>query len=172
MLTLNKCVYTAGFRVKNNRMILHAFLINKDMMLACTFGSQPTERPQQLRETQIVFACHCLGVVAAQHGHHGHERVLDELLHRLSTPSHGGTRAWSASSALNRNKATALEFKNNSPTDIPPQQPCCILTVSRLLINVTPIVHRGCQATAEDGPRPKYITVKNTEFHIERRKGY
>lgn len=82
-------------------------------MLARTFRGQPAERPQQLGETQVVFAAHSLGVVAAQHRHHGHERVLDKLLHRLSTPSHDGTRARSLSSAFNQNKATASEFKNN-----------------------------------------------------------
>lgn len=135
-------------------------------MLARTFRGQPAERPQQLGETQVVLAGHSLGVVAAQHGHHGHERVLDELLYRLSTPSHGGTRARSVSSAFNRNKPTALELKINSPTHSPSRQPCCILTVSRLLIDLTPMEHCGCQATAEDGPPSKYININYTVFHI------
>lgn len=79
-------------------------------ILARTFRGQAAERPQQLGETQVVFAGHSLGVVAAQHRHHGHKRVLDELLHGLGTPSHGGSRAPSASSASNRNKAPASEF--------------------------------------------------------------
>lgn len=69
-------------------------------MLARTFRGQPAERPQELGEAQVVFAGHSLGVVAAQHSYHGHERVLDELLHGLSTPSHGVTRARTMSSAF------------------------------------------------------------------------
>lgn len=117
-------------------------------MLARTFRGQSAERPQQLGETQAVFAAQSLGVVTAQHRHHRHERVLDELLHGLGTPSHGGTRARTLSSAFNRSKPTASEFKNNSPTDSPSRRPCCILTVSRLLINLTPIGHCGSQATS------------------------
>uniref|UniRef100_A0A8C3I8U2 Ring finger protein 125 n=1 Tax=Chrysemys picta bellii TaxID=8478 RepID=A0A8C3I8U2_CHRPI len=55
---------------------------------AQTFRGEAAEGLHQLGEAQVVLAGESLRLLAAQRGHQGHERVLDELLHRLHALGH------------------------------------------------------------------------------------
>lgn len=52
------------------------------------FRGEAAEGLHQLGEAQAVLAGEPLRLLAAQRGHQGHERVLDELLHRLHALGH------------------------------------------------------------------------------------
>lgn len=52
------------------------------------FRREAAEGLHQLGEAQVVPAGQPLRLLAAQRGHQGHERVLDELLHRLHALCH------------------------------------------------------------------------------------
>lgn len=57
-------------------------------LTAPTFRGEAAEGPDQLGEAEVVPAGEPLRLLAAQRGHQGHERVLDELLHRLHALGH------------------------------------------------------------------------------------
>lgn len=50
--------------------------------------SEAREGLQQLRKAQVIETSESLGFVATQRGDAGHERVRDELLHRLDALGH------------------------------------------------------------------------------------
>lgn len=67
-------------------------------------GGKAGERLEELGEAEVVAAGEPLGLLAAQRGHAGHERVRDQLLHRLHALGHRGRAAAAAADSDPRDR--------------------------------------------------------------------